>query len=409
MARAPEAVVVGGGATGVGVARDLAMRGVRVTLLERGGLNAGTSGRSHGVLHSGARYAEGDPEGAAECIAENRTLRGIAGECVADAGGVFVQLESDDSAYFDRKVAACEELGIETTLLDESTLRERAPGLSERAVRGAAVPDGVVYPSRLVAATAASARMHGAMIATHSPVTDVDANDGNLVVDAGGDLDATLTPDAVVNAAGPWAGRVASLADVPMRMRPTRGVMVAVEYSGLGPVLNRCRTPDDGDIAVPQGECAVLGTTSVAVDDPDEFERADWEVERTVSECAEMVPAFAEAAVRRTYWGVRPLYEPAGPVAHERGISRDFLVVDHGEAGAPGLFSVVGGKLTTHRRMAEVAADRVCDYLGVDADCETATRSLPGADDPARLDELVAEFDARGPADCDVVGGRTDG
>lgn len=402
MADAPHVVVVGGGSTGVGVARDLVMRGVDVTLLERGGLNAGTSGRSHGVLHSGARYAESDPEGAAECIAENRILRDIAGECLADSGGVFVQLDEDDPEYFDEKVAACEELGIETEHLDADELRTRIPGLTESVVRGVAVPDGVVYPSRLVAATAASAREHGATIATHSPVTDISADEDGLAVDAGGDLDASLSADAVVNAAGPWAGKIAALADVEVGMRPTSGVMVAVEHDGLTPVLNRCRAPADGDIAVPHGDLAVLGTTSVAVDDPDDFEQGDWEVETTVEECADMVPAFADSAVERTYWGVRPLYEPDEEGREERSISRDFVVLDHTDDGAAGFFSVVGGKLTTHRQMAEATVDRVCEFLDVDEDCRTADERLPGADDAEQLESYVAEFEAGGPADADL-------
>ena len=100
MTRKTEVLVIGGGATGVGVARDLALRGVDVTVVERGGLSSGTSGRSHGLLHSGARYADTDPVGARECIAENRVLREIAGDCIRDTGGLFVQLDGDSPEYF---------------------------------------------------------------------------------------------------------------------------------------------------------------------------------------------------------------------------------------------------------------------------------------------------------------------
>ncbi|AEN05186.1 FAD-dependent oxidoreductase [Halolamina sp.] len=393
--------VIGGGATGVGVARDLAMRGVEVTLLERGeGLNAGTSGRSHGVLHSGARYADSDPEGAAECIRENRVLREIAPGCVADTGGLFLHLDGDDPDYFERKVAACREVGISADSLDAAEIRERVPGRSENVVRGFAVPDGVVYPSRLVAATAASARDHGAEIATGSPVEEIDATGNSVTLSIGDDDPRTLEATTVVNAAGPWAGKVAALAGADLRMRPTRGVMVAVDYPGVEPVLNRCRAPADGDIVVPHGKQVVLGTTSVAVDDPDDFEQADWEVERTVSECSAMVPQLADAAVERTYWGLRPLYEPE-EAAERRGISRGFTVLDHDEA--PGLVSVVGGKLTTYRLMAEAVADHLCDDLGVESPCKTADEVLPGADDAERLDELVAAFGAAGPADSNIV------
>ncbi|MEF8857489.1 MAG: glycerol-3-phosphate dehydrogenase/oxidase [Halolamina sp.] len=396
-------VVIGGGATGVGIARDLAMRGVDVTLLERGeGLNAGTSGRSHGVLHSGARYAESDPEGAADCGRENRILREIAEGCVADTGGLFLQLEDDDSAYFDRKVEACREVGIDAETLGGAAVRERVPDVSENIARGIAVPDGVVYPSRLVAATAASACEHGAEISTRSPVTAIDAGSEGVTVHVGGESDRCIEANAAVNAAGPWAGKVAALAGAELEMRPTRGVMVSVDYTGIGPVLNRCRPPADGDIVVPHGNQAVLGTTSVAVANPDEFERADWEVARTLQECAEMVPALTDATVERTYWGLRPLYEPDEVDRGSRGISRDFAIVDH--AGAQELYSVVGGKLTTYRQMAEAATDRLCQRLGIDESGRTADYELPGAGEPNRLDDLVAEFSAAGPADSDMIG-----
>ena len=102
------ALVIGGGATGVGVARDLALRGVEVTLVDRGRLAAGTTGRSHGVLHSGARYAEADADDAAACLAENRILREIAPACIDETGGYFLQLDGDDPDYFERKRAACD-------------------------------------------------------------------------------------------------------------------------------------------------------------------------------------------------------------------------------------------------------------------------------------------------------------
>jgi glycerol-3-phosphate dehydrogenase len=172
-----------------------------------------------------------------------------------------------------------------------------------------------------------------------------------------------------------------------------------VEYEGLGPVLNRCRSPDDGDIVVPHPSAAVLGTTSVAVDDPDAFEEADWEVERSREECARMLPGVADAPAVRTWWGVRPLYEPDERARGGRGISRDFAVLDHGDEGVDGLFSVVGGKLTTHREMAEAVSDRAAEREGVTAPCRTADEPLAAADDPDRLDALVSQFDAGAPAE----------
>ena len=112
MATRTDVLVVGGGSTGTGVARDLAMRGVDVILVERGNLTHGTTGRMHGLLHSGGRYAVSDRESARECIAENRVLRDIASHCVEETGGLFVKRPGDSEAYFERKLRSCRECGI---------------------------------------------------------------------------------------------------------------------------------------------------------------------------------------------------------------------------------------------------------------------------------------------------------
>ena len=419
-----DVLVIGGGATGTGIARDLALRGVDVTLAERDGLSAGASGRSHGLLHSGARYAESDPEGALECLEENRILREIGGECVRETRGLFVQRSDDDPAYFEEKRAACERVGIPVEVVDGETARGAVPGLADEVERAVWVPDAVVVPSRLVAANAADARDRGGRILPHAPVTSMRVENGRIETvtlerESG---DETVDPTYVVNATGAHAGRIADMAGVTVEMRPTRGVMVSVAYDGLEPVLNRCRDPSDGDIIVPHDGEVVLGTTSVPVDDPDDYETADWEIERTVDECATILPAVADAERVRTWWGVRPLYEPEEAARGGRGISRGFHLLDHaddggertarsrstsepGSDGVENVATIVGGKLTTYRRMAEATADLVCDRLGVDAACVTADTALPGASDASKLDEYVREFDAQGPTDADLVGG----
>jgi glycerol-3-phosphate dehydrogenase len=411
MVDSPTVLVIGGGATGTGIARDLALRGLDVMLVERNGLSSGASSRSHGLLHSGARYAEDDRGGAKECIVENRILRAIAGDCIRDTGGLFVQLAGDDAAYFDEKRAACEEIGIETQCLDAAEARARVPDLAAEVERAMWVPDGVVYPSRLCAANAADAEAHGATVHPHAPLEGLVVEDGRVAkAKIGGDVRAMVEPTYLVNAAGAWAGSVASMAGVDVEMAPSRGVMISVEYDCLGPALNRCRDPDDGDIVVPHADEVVLGTTSVPVSDPDDYEQADWEIDKSVRECAAMLPPVADAPVVRTWWGVRPLYAPDERASNRRGISRGFSALDHAPDGIDNFASIVGGKLTTYRQMAETVSDLVCDRLGVDAECETATRPLPGADDPNRLDDFVAAYDGQGPTDADVSGryaGRT--
>lgn len=96
-----DVIIIGGGATGAGTARDCALRGLSVLLIERYDFTAGATGRNHGLLHSGARYAVNDHESAVECIKENRILRNIARHCIEDTGGLFISLPEDDPAYRD--------------------------------------------------------------------------------------------------------------------------------------------------------------------------------------------------------------------------------------------------------------------------------------------------------------------
>ena len=129
----PSVAIVGGGATGCGIARDLALRGVEVTLLERGGLNAGTTGHTHGLLHSGARYAVADPAAAETCARENRVLREIAPRCVVDTGGWVLALPGDRE-YFERAVTACRSTGIDIDRIAPDGVRETDPVTEDLAV-----------------------------------------------------------------------------------------------------------------------------------------------------------------------------------------------------------------------------------------------------------------------------------
>lgn len=411
MTHRTDVLVVGGGATGAGIARDLALRGVDVTLADRGGLSSGTTGRSHGLLHSGARYAEADEAGARECIAENRILREIAGHCIGDTGGLFLQLTEDDSDYFDAKLAACHEYGIDAEEISGEEARERVADLSADVERAMVVPDGVVYPSRLVAANAADVERHGGTVLRNAPVDSFTLEDGRITeTRLGGDDAVDVAATYVVNATGAWAGQVAGKAGVNVEMRPTAGVMVSVDYAGLGPVLNRCRNPADGDIIIPHDDQVVLGTTSTVVDDPDDYPRHEAEVETMFAECGDMLPAVRDCETIRTWWGVRPLYAPdedtrkstSGGTGANRGISRGFFVLDHADE-VENFVSIVGGKLTSYRLMAEETADLVAARLGVDEPSRTATETLPGADDPAELNRFVSAYDAVSPTDEDVV------
>jgi glycerol-3-phosphate dehydrogenase len=396
-----QVVVVGGGVTGVAVLRDLARRGIRAVLVERSDLGTGTSGRWHGLLHSGARYAVRDQQSARECIVENQILRRIAPHTIEDVGGMFVLLPSDDEAYADKLANGCEQAGIPFERLSGADARRREPLLTSDVRLAYGVPDAGIDSWALLRSMARDATEHGARVLPRHPVIGFERRDGRLNAVRVHDLvrgeDVLIGCEWVLNAAGAWAGQIGRLAGAPIRMIPGKGVMVVMALRYVRGVVNAMRRPADGDIVVPQHEVAVLGTTDDPVDDPDDIHVSTADVDKMIDMCSQMVPAIASGRALRAFAGSRPLYKPepaaadpsSGPgpepggdgAAEDREISRTFTVIDHASRdGLENMFSIVGGKLTTCRQMAEALVDRVADRMGVTTPCTTATEPLPGAD-----------------------------
>lgn len=412
MARDTEVLVVGGGSTGTGIARDLAMRGVDVTLVEKGTLTHGTTGRMHGLLHSGGRYAVSDQASAAECIEENRVLRDIASHCVEMTGGLFVKRPEDAEEYFEEKLRGCRECGIPAEVLSGEEARGVEPYLARDVDKAIRVPDGAVDPFRLCVANAISAENHGARVETHAEVTNLLLDDGDVtgarVRYESGKAPRTrgasgtteeITAEYVVNATGAWAGQLGAMANVDVEVRPSKGVMVVMNVRQVDTVVNRCRPKGDADIVVPHETTAILGTTDEEVENPEDYPEERWEVDEMIDTLSKLVPILSEARTVRSFWGVRPLYEPPDVGSEDpTDITRDFFLLDHRERDdVRGLTSIVGGKFTTYRMMAERISDHVCGKLGVRASCETADVPLPGSEDERVLDDAMADYGLRSP------------
>ncbi len=184
----------------------------------------------------------------------------------------------------------------------------------------------------------------------------------------------------VISAAGAWAGQIAAFANVSVEMTPGKGTMLIYNHRMTDAVINRCHRSSDGDIMVPVHTVAILGTTDIKVPDPDDYEITRAEVERLVSEGAKMFPDLPRMRILRAYAGVRPLYQPpadAVPGVGNRSISRAHAILDHADQGVDNFVSIVGGKLTTHRLMAEQTVDVVAGKMGISAPCTTADEMLP--------------------------------
>ncbi len=391
-----EVLVIGGGATGAGIIRDLAMRGFDAILVEKRDLTHGTTGRYHGLLHSGGRYAVKDPKAAVECIEENRILRRIMPHCLEDTGGFFVVTPWDDPDFGDTFMEGCRNAGIPVEEISVAQMLREEPLLNPKISRCFRVPDAAADSFLATRLNAESARAYGARIWTYHEVRDL-MMDGQRVIgavcyDLVHDEEVRIYADMVVNAAGAWAGKIAAMAGLDVTITPGKGVMVAINHRVLNTVVNRCKMPSDGDIIVPIHTVAVIGTTDVKVSDPEHFAIEPWEVELMLDEGEKLVPGVKEMRILRAWAGVRPLYQETKAV-DTRDITRAYTLLDHETRdGVSGIITMTGGKWTTYRQMAQVTVDHVCEKFGVQRECRTHLEPLPGAEQHGGYHWLGARF-----------------
>ena len=376
-----DVIIIGGGATGAGVARDCSLRGIKALLLERSDISTGATGRNHGLLHSGARYAVTDHESAVECIRENMILRKVASHCVEETDGLFITLPEDGLEYQATFVEACRKAGIRADILDPEEAKRLEPAANPALIGAVRVPDGAVDPFRLTSSNILDAQAHGAEVRTYTEVKELireqDRIVGVVAYDYHTRSEKRFYAQVVINAGGIWGHGIAAKAGITVNMLPAKGALLIFGHRVNKMVLNRCRKPADADmhrleiadadILVPGDTISLIGTTSskVPYDQIDNMIITPEEVDLLLREGEKLSPQLAYTRILRAYAGVRPLVasdnDPTG-----RTVSRGIVLLDHAQRdGMEGFVTITGGKLMTYRLMAEWTTDPVCKKLGI--------------------------------------------
>lgn len=373
-------VVVGGGATGVGILRDLSMRGIDALLIEKLDMVNGASSRYHGLLHSGARYAVRDQEAAKECIEENTILRRIGKSCVEATTGMFVQVEGDDPDFVEPWLKGCAESGISTRELSKEEALRLEPNLSRKLKVAYEVPDGAIDGFRMSWQNLQSAARYGGRYKTYTELIKVNIENATVksitVRDNVTKEEYDIECEILVNAAGPWAGKVAELAGLECNVSPSKGTLIAFNQRITNHVVNRLRKPSNGDIFVPHGSITILGTSSITIPDPEDTSTSWEEVEDLMKTGVGVFEHLRDYRILRVFAGSRPLYVPKGAEGG-RNASRGFVTIDHEkEDGLKGMMTICGGKFTTYRLMAEKFCDVLAPKLHNTAKCRTAEEDL---------------------------------
>ena len=396
-------LVIGGGITGCGVARDAAMRGLKVALIERDDFASGTSGRSSRLIHGGIRYLEqGQLHLVHESIRERQTLLRIAPHLVRPLAFTWpiyrgarvgkVKLSAGLLVY---QLMAVGRSRKHSTLNAAQTL-DREPCLKSMGLTGGAVYyDACTDDARLTVANAVAARELGAVVVSHTRVTEI-IRDGAKAVGVVARSQHTgesgeIRARVVVNATGVWQNTFDS-GERARRMHGSKGAHIGVPRERVG---NRDAltliSPVDGRVmfCLPAGPQTIIGTTDTWTDEsPETVHASAAEVDYLLRSANAYFPRaeLTQDDVVSAWAGIRPL--ASGQGANPSAVSREHSIVTDGS----GVINVTGGKLTTYRSMAAEIVDRVQEALGRErSEAPTDSVELPGADRPKEIARLQHE------------------
>ncbi len=393
--------VIGGGINGAGIARDAALRGLRVILLEKNDFGSGTTSWSSRLIHGGLRYLEyGEIPLVFESLHERRRLRQVAphlvdririnipiyrssrrGKFIITLGMIAYDLLSIGKKIPRHRMLDCDELIAEE------------PGLSsDGLVGGAQYYDAqVTFAERLVLENILSAREAGADVRNYSPVIGISVREGVVrglqFEDRVSGREREVKVATIINAGGPWVDRVLATVnrELPEFMGGTKGSHIVVgSFSGAPKAAFYVEARSDGRpfFVIPWNHQYLIGTTDIRYDgDPGDVRASAEEIDYLLKETNNVFPQarLSVTDIHFAYAGVRPL--PKRDKGPESAITRKHIIYRH-KHRARGLISIIGGKLTTYRNLAEQAVDIAAKRLDAKAGkCQTRTLLLPGAQD----------------------------
>jgi len=400
-------VVIGGGINGAGIARDAALRGAKVILLEKNDFGSGTSSWSSRLIHGGLRYLEhGEIPLVFESLHERRRLRQLASHLVRELKlSIPIYADSRRGKFIIRLgMLAYDLLSVRKKLpmhrmLTARELLMEEPGLREEGLTGGAqyFDAQVTFAERLVIENVIAAQEAGAVVRNYSSVIGITVREQGVrsvqFVDQSSGVETEISARVVVNAAGPWVDRV--LATVNREMKPlmggTKGSHIVVSrFPGAPSSAFYVEAKKDGRpfFIIPWNDLVLIGTTDIRYQgDPGDVTASAEEVDYLVEETNAVFPSagLSRASIHYAYAGVRPL--PRHDKGPESAITRKHIILTH-RGLAKGLMSIIGGKLTTYRNLAELVVNKSMRELSGEFDkCQTRELPLPGCvdlDDAAR-------------------------
>ena len=416
-----DVVILGGGVNGAGVARDCAMRGLSVLLLEKADFGVGASGNSSGMIHGGIRYMLSDRKVTELACRDSGYIQRIAPHLLfripflmpfASARAEATLRERAEWYATEVYVGTYDlyqplKRGKPSTRLSPEELYALEPALRPGLAGAVTLDEWGIDAFRLCTLNALDARARGADVRTWTEAREVLRGDGrvrgvrfrDVLTGEEGQAEAPV----VFNATGAWSPAFARRSGVPVPMRPGKGVHLTLDrrFSNYGVI---CSAVDGRQMFVmPHESESIVGTTDDDYyGDPDDLEVTHDEVEYLLEGAASLLPGVRRARITRAWCGLRTTVHAYGP--NEDALSREHQLHDGAEHGAAGLLSLVGGKLASYRAQAEEATDRILELLDRrPVPCRTHEEPLPGGDEVPDPAALAREWPVAAPVAARLV------
>jgi len=360
-----DVAIIGGGATGTAIFRDLSIRGVDVCLVERKEISSGATSHSHQNLVSGMRYVVRDPKVAVECSQENKILSEIAPDIVSPIKNYFVGFKNDK--YVDLALKSAETLEVKFKLIDHRLAIEEIPDLNPNIDIIVETNDRNIDATEFCKLNCESALKRSGILLEHTVVKSIERKPEKYLIFTNREL---IMAKCIVNSTGAWANEIANKLGENLPLLYSQGTIVIQKtLSPRG--LQYLHQPGDGDAYIVHNGFAWLGTTSTTINSPEEAKTEPWADEYLKERFSIILPEVINQKTIQAFVGIRPLYRSSS-TTNGREQSRSFEIIEKPAM----VFHVIGGKLTIARLMAEKVADRICEEIGMNTKCATAKLPL---------------------------------
>ncbi len=355
-------LIIGAGIAGLYAALDANLRGAECTIIDKGQIGSGTTGKATGLLHSGARYAVSDPTVAELCSLENPVYKNNFPFAVGKGPGLFVTLDDADPSYIDKFEKGIKSIGIPIHKINRTRALQIEPFLSPEVTGGYLTPDVSLDPGLITLSLGQELRARKVTVLENTSLIKGSHQGGTwqiTLADVQG-IQYKASYDAIVNTAGAWSADVVNRLGGTLKLVYIHGTVIVLDKPKLNQIVSLVGENRPGDVLIPHNNYINVGATWKKYTQWTEPKTTETDLALLRKGAKGLIPNTAEAKIVNSYTGIRTHLGYSDIEKGDYGISRNYMIASHGILDRlPGLFTALAGKLILGRLVAEKTIDKV--------------------------------------------------